>query len=165
MIRRHFLQRGAALLGALSAAPLLAETGWKESATLPDLSAFGLEGTLPKTKDKVLYLDFWASWCGPCKTSFPVLNAWQKKYDSRGLVILGVSVDESAAAMQAFLKKTPASFPVVRDAAHKLVGVANVSTMPTSILVDRKGVIRLVHGGFRAKDETTLAAHIEKLLG
>lgn len=165
MIRRHFLQRSAALLGAFSAAPLLAESGWKESSTLPDLATFGLEGSLPKTKDKVLYLDFWASWCGPCKTSFPVLNAWHQKYSSRGLIILGISVDESAAAMQAFLKKTPAAFTVVRDAAHKLVAVANVSTMPTSILVDRKGVIRLVHSGFRAKDEATLAAHIEKLLG
>lgn len=132
---------------------------------MPDLGAFGLEGTLPKLKGKVVYLDFWASWCAPCKASFPVLDGWQTEFAKKGFTVLGINVDETAAAMQAFLKKTPVSFPVVRDAAQKLVAAANVSTMPTSFLIDKQGVIQLVHKGFRAKDAAEIQAKISALLG
>lgn len=164
--RRLFLQKTttatlAALAGAI--APAFA-AGWKESAALPALGSFGLEGTVPNLKGKVVYLDFWASWCAPCKASFPILDKWQKELGPKGFTVLAVSVDEKATEMQAFLKRTPVSFPVVRDAAHSLVTAANVNTMPTSFLIDRKGVIQLVHSGFHAKDEAMLAAKINTLL-
>lgn len=165
MNRRHFLLQSAALLAAGSATPLLAAPAWKENSSLPDLSTFGLEGTLPKLKGKVVYLDFWASWCAPCKASFPVINGWHQKLAKRGFLVLGVNVDETDAAMQAFLKKTPVAFPVVRDAAQKLVAAANVSTMPTSFIIDKEGVIRKVHTGFRDKDADELLAKINALLG
>lgn len=165
MNRRHFLYQ-TAVLGCCAAIPSLqAASGWQAKSALPDLSGFGLEGTLPKLKGKVVYLDFWASWCGPCKASFPVLNGWHQKYADKGLVVLGVNVDDTAAAMQEFFKKTSAAFPVVRDAAKKLVAAANVSTMPTSFLIDKSGVIQLVHSGFRAKDEAALLFQITTLLG
>jgi thiol-disulfide isomerase/thioredoxin len=166
MKRRHFIQRSAtAAITAMVAgiSPTLF-AGWKEKAKMPALSGFGLEGNIPKTEGKVIYLDFWASWCAPCKASFPVLAAWHQKYAAKGFMVLGVNVDEEAAAMQAFLKKNITGFPTVRDAAHKLVAAADVKTMPTSFLIDRKGVIRLVHSGFRAKDEAVLTSQIEGLL-
>lgn len=166
MKRRSFIHRATALLGGLGCAlstPVFA--AWKQGASLPDLSAFGLEGALPRLKGKVVYLDFWASWCAPCKASFPVLDGWQQQYAAKGFTVLAVSVDETAAAMQTFLKKNSVTFPVVRDAAHKLVAAADVSTMPSSFIIDRKGIIRHAHTGFRAKDAATLAAHITTLLG
>ena len=167
MKRRTFLNRAVALVGGLGSAisTSVFAAGWKEGASLPDLSSFGLEGALPKIKGKVVYLDFWASWCAPCKASFPVINGWHQQFASKGFMVLGVNVDETSEAMQTFLKKNTVSFPVVRDAGQKLVAAANVSTMPSSFIIDRKGVIRHVHTGFHAKDASNLSAKITALLG
>lgn len=166
MNRRIFIRNCAKLFGALACASTsLYAAGWKGGESLPNLDTFGLEGSLPSLKGKVVYLDFWASWCAPCKASFPVLGKWHQQFGAKGFLVLGVSVDEVAAEMQAFLKKTPVPFPTVRDAAHKLVAVADVKSMPTSFLIDRKGMIRHVHNGFHAKDEAFLAGKIAALLG
>lgn len=142
----------------------LCSAQWKSGDTVPNLNSFGLEGSVPSLKGKVVYLDFWASWCVPCKVSFPILSKWQKQYGSADFVVLGVSVDEKASDMQAFLKRTQAAFATVRDSQHKLVAVAQGATMPTGFLIDRKGKIREVHNGFRAKDEQPLQKQIEALL-
>ena len=167
MNRKNFIQRTAALCSSIIATtstPLFA-AGWKEGARLPDLGSFGLEGTLPKLAGKVVYLDFWASWCAPCKASFPVINRWHQELGPRGFVVLGVNIDETQADMQTFLKKNVVQFPVVRDAAHKLVAAADVSTMPSSFMIDRQGVIRHAHSGFHAKEEPKLLAQLNALLG
>ena len=142
----------------LSAAP------WKQGEPLPNLAQYGLEGKLPDLKGKVVYLDFWASWCGPCKASFPVLDRWQRTLGPKGLIVVGISVDEGAAAAEKFVRAAGIAFPTLRDGAHKLVAAADVSAMPTSFLIDRKGVIRVVHHGFRNGDEAALSAQIEALL-
>ena len=160
MTRRNLILSAAALM----ASPLYAASGWREGDALPDLKQFGLTGSLPSLKGKVVYLDFWASWCGPCKASFPVLNGWHQELSSKGLVLLGVNVDEDDATMNTFLKKTAVSFPSVRDAAQSLVAAANVSTMPTSFIIDRQGIIRHVHNGFHKKDATSVLAQIQALL-
>lgn len=165
MNRRHFLfKTSTALFAAFAACSSRASAGWREGAALPGLGQFGLEGGVPNLKGKVVYLDFWASWCAPCKASFPVLNKWQQQFAGRGFTVLAVSVDETAEAMKGFLAKTKASFPVVRDAGGKLVAAADVSTMPTSFIIDRAGLIRHMHKGFRSRDEAALAARITALL-
>ncbi len=149
------------------AAPAAAATptkGWTKGATAPSLSGYGLTGSIPSTKGKVVYLDFWASWCGPCKKSFPTLEKWHQAYNSQGLVVLGISVDEKPADMEAFLKKQAVNFPQLHDAAQKLVAAAGADTMPTSILIDRKGQVHLIHKGFKASDEAALQKSIEALL-
>lgn len=162
MKRRTLLQSLALLLTTgLSRA---GTAGFAQGTKLPDLSTFGLEGALPSLKGKVVYLDFWASWCVPCKASFPVLNGWQKEFAGKNFTVLAVSVDENAADMGKFLKKNAVDFPVVRDASQKLVAAANASTMPTSFLIDRKGVVRLVHSGFRAGDADALHRTITQLV-
>ena len=166
MHRRTFLTRSALSLAAYAASiPSAHAAGWKAGMALPALNQFGLEGSLPNLKGKVVYLDFWASWCGPCKISFPILNRWQETLGPKGFTVLGVSVDETAAAMQGFVAKTHVGFPIVRDAAHKLVEVADAGTMPTAFLIDRAGTIRYVHSGFRQQDEAELAQKINGLLG
>lgn len=138
----------------------------KEGDPFPDLSGFGLEGAMPtELKGKVILLDFWASWCGPCKESFPVLEELHKKYAASGLVVLGVNVDDKAKAADDFLKRRPVSFPIVRDVSKRLVSAVDIETMPTSFLIDRQGKIKGVHKGFRgAETKRAYVKEIEELL-
>lgn len=156
----------AVLCGALLCA-LTAAAALKTGDPAPDLAAFNLEGKLPEgLKDKVVLLDFWASWCDPCRDSFPVMDALQKQYGPRGFVIIAVNVDEKKADMEEFLKKNPVTFNVVRDAKQKLVEKAGIATMPTSILIDRAGKVRFVHSGFRGVEtRRKYESEIESLLG
>ena len=147
------LSRFLSVLAAFSLMPLACfAAGLKVGDSLPNLSTYGLEGKLPDNlKGKVVILDFWASWCAPCKQSFPVMDKLYKDNSGRGLGIVAVSVDEKVSDMEKFLKKTPVTFPVVHDAAHKLVKETDVSTMPTSFIIDRSGKVRFAHAGYQGK--------------
>lgn len=143
------------------------EKGVKVGDAFPELSSFGLEGNLPADlKGKVVLVDFWASWCGPCKESFPAMEELHQKYAAKGLVILAVNVDEDVAAMKDFLKDHPATFTIVRDARKKLVGLANISSMPSSIVVGKDGKVVAMHKGFHGKETTKqYAKEFDELLG
>lgn len=103
---------------------------------------------LSRYQGKVVYLDFWASWCVPCRKSFPWLNELAKKYPD-DLVVVGVNVDTTRADADRFLKKYPASFPLVFDPQGKLAAEYKLEGMPSSVLVDRKGKVAHRHVGFR----------------
>jgi thiol-disulfide isomerase/thioredoxin len=135
-------------------------------SSLPKLSSLLPGASLPSTSGKVVLVDFWASWCAPCKASFPAMSRLQAKYGSRGLVIIGIGVDEDAAKYQAFVAKNKPGFALVHDAQQKAAAFFNPPTMPTSYLVDRSGKIRYIHQGFRgAKTEAEYVREIESLLG
>ncbi len=168
-LRNPGLTAATVLLAATAMlAPLrtgAAPTAAKAGQRMPALRTLGLEGSVPAIEGKVILVDFWASWCGPCKKSFPELEALHKAFRDRGLVVLGVNVDRKASDMEAFLKSQQVTFPVVRDAGHTFVGAMGVASMPTSLLVDRKGVIRSIHSGFRGEETVKeLRAEIQKLL-
>jgi thiol-disulfide isomerase/thioredoxin len=150
--RERFAWRFSFLLVAALAGSTFAGS-IKPGEAFPDLAGFKLEGKLPEvTRGKVVLVDFWASWCEPCKQSFPVMEELHKRYAERGLVIIAVNVDENRPDMEAFLKKNAATFVVLRDASQKLVEKAGIATMPSSFLIDREGKVRFAHTGFRGTE-------------
>lgn len=136
-------------LGLALSAPAFAEV--KTGQTFPDLAGAGLEGSLPECKGQVVLVDFWATWCSPCKASFPAYSQLQRELAPRGFVLLAVSVDKSAALYADFLKEFNPAFPTVRDGSRKLITQVKVPAMPTSYLIDRKGVVRSMHHGFHGE--------------
>ena len=132
----------------------------------PSLSAANLEGdAIPATEGKVVLVDFWASWCAPCKTSFPAYAKLDADYTARGLVIVAVSVDENPAAYAAFVKKLKPPFVTLRDKTQQLVRDVKVPGMPTCYLIGRDGRVQLVHQGYRGSEsDRQIRRAIDKLL-
>ena len=149
------------LLGAFLAvaAPL------KEGDAFPDLTQFGLEGTVPDIHGKVVIVDFFASWCHPCQESFPVMQELHQKYAGKGLIIIAINLDKNKADMDDFLKTHPASFVILRDAGNKLVSQVKIPTMPSSFLLDRTGKVHAFNRGFKGEEtRTKYTEEIEALL-
>jgi len=113
---------------------------------------------------KVRYVDFWASWCGPCADSFPFLNQLHGELAGRGVEIIGVNLDENHDDAVAFLEKTPAQFTIVEDKQAQCPARFGVKAMPSSYLIDRHGQIRHVHLGFNEVDKDELRAKVQALL-
>ncbi len=134
------------------------------SFLLPVMVAAEAKLDLEKHKGQVVYLDFWASWCVPCKKSFPWMAQMQEKYRDRGLRIIAVNLDENSADADAFLQKFPVSFTVIRDPEGKLAEKYQVEGMPTALLFDAGGKLVGRHIGFRNGEKTAYEEAIVKLL-
>jgi len=119
---------------------------------------------LASLRGKVVLLDFWASWCEPCRHSFPWLNEMQTKYADRGLVIIGVNVDREHADAERFLREIPATFRIVYDPAGALASRYDVPGMPSSYVLDAKGDVVGRHIGFRNALRAEREAELQKLL-
>jgi len=151
-----------ALSSGLGTLPALAADKLKVGDPFPDLAQYQLEGPLPEPwKGKVVLVDFWASWCGPCKASFPVMEELFNQYGKDGLLIIAVNLDDKREKMDAFLKEHPVSFLTVRDATKKLVGAVNIKSMPSSFILDRDGRIVALHNGFHG--EETKKQYVQQL--
>ena len=120
---------------------------------------------LSKYRGKVVYLDFWASWCEPCKRSFPWMNELQTLYGEDGFEIIAVNLDTSRKDAEAFLKQMPANFDIAFDKSGKTAEAYNLKAMPSSFLIDRKG--QLVHKslGYRVEEKKIVEKKIQKLVG
>jgi len=115
-------------------------------------------------RGKVLYVDFWASWCVPCRTSMPALETLYGKYKDRGFVVVGVNKDDRWTDAERFLQKYPATFPMASDTDEKVVKAFAVPAMPSGYLIDRRGTVRQVHTGFTAQTAEALDKQIDQLL-
>jgi thiol-disulfide isomerase/thioredoxin len=111
----------------------------KSQQKVTDLAAY---------RGQVIYLDFWASWCGPCIKSFPWMNAMQTKYANMGFKVISINLDEDLKDAKRFLKQYPANFEVFYDPDGQIAEQLNVSGMPTSIIIDRAGRVHSQHVGF-----------------
>lgn len=154
----------AALLCAALAAPANAlEAG----DTAPEFSAPGLSGgtvSLSSYRGKVVYLDFWASWCAPCAQALPALDRLRQEFKPGDFQVIAVNVDRKPSAAKAFLRKRPVGYPSALDPEGSLPERFGVESMPTSFLIDRDGVVRHVQRGFRESDVADLRAQIRKLV-
>lgn len=113
---------------------------------------------LKKYEGQVVVLDFWASWCAPCRRSFPWLNAMHAKYSSQGLVIIGVNVDNDPAAAATFLEEFPAEFQIYYDTDAVLARQYDIQGMPSSVVIGRDGEIADTHIGFKVKRQNEYEA-------
>ncbi|MBK6686518.1 MAG: TlpA family protein disulfide reductase [Deltaproteobacteria bacterium] len=129
--------------------------------SLPD--SHGDTVDLKSYRGRPVILDFWASWCEPCKTAMPFFDELQAKYGDQ-LVVIGVSVDEHQEAMKAALAQRPVRFLIVHDQKGSLAQQLEVTTMPSTYLVGRDGVVRKVHRGFVPSDQEGLEAEVQALL-
>lgn len=134
------------------------------AVSLPNLSVAG-EASLESLRGKVVYVDFWASWCGPCRVSFPQLEQLRNELGPKGFEVLAINVDEVEADARQFLSEVPVSYLVVRDAEGITPQTFGILGMPTGYLIDRKGIVREIHQGFRKSDGEKLRTAIVALLG
>jgi len=139
----------------------------EEGTRAPQFRAESFDGdavSIRAHRGKVVIVDFWASWCEPCGDAMPVLDRIYRRYKEHGLVVIGVSVDERARNARGFLRRNRVTFPVVHDADHSVAERYSPPTMPSTYVIDRRGVIRHVHAGFRNGDARRLEAEIRDLL-
>lgn len=159
--QRAFLG-GLLAAAACLAAPLAAVAG--ESPTLTLHRMDGRPFSLQSLKGKVVVLDFWASWCVPCRTSFPFFDALQRKDAARGLDVVGLTLEESDESIAAFLDAIPVDFSIVRDPSGKAGEAFGVVAMPTTFLIDRDGRVAARFEGGDKQTHAKLEAAVETLL-
>jgi thiol-disulfide isomerase/thioredoxin len=119
---------------------------------------------LDALRGRVVYVDFWASWCGPCRRSFPWMNEMQQKYGARGFTVVGINVDKKRADAERFLQQTPAAFTIVFDAAGATPAAYAVKGMPSSYLIDAQGNVAAAEVGFFDDRKAGLEERIRALL-
>jgi len=175
MNRRDVL-RSFLAVGGLAAAPgvasLLTPTvahALDVGARAPEIGLAALaNGTgqidLASLRGQVFVVDFWASWCAPCADEMPVLERLYAQHRAAGFSVIGVSQDSAAGNVTQFLQRIPVSFPVVLDNAHAVAGRYSPPRMPTSYIVDRRGIVRHVHAGFRSADAGPMTSEIAALV-
>ena len=157
----------AGLLAAVVASPPVAAL--EPGARAPAVEAAPLQPgparvSLERLRGRVVYVDFWASWCTPCRISMPVLDALARRHAARGFAVVGVNKDASVADADRFLRRVPVGFTLVSDIDDRIARAFGVRAMPSGYLLDRRGVVRHVHRGFTSDTAAVLEREVLELL-
>lgn len=163
-----FMKKVTAKIAALLLTTLLGVTAQALEVNQP-APLFSLPGVqaavdLSSFKGQTVYLDFWASWCGPCKQSFPWMNEMQTKYSSKGLRVVAVNVDQRHADATLFLKDNPTNFTVAFDANGQTPKNYAIRGMPTSVLIGPDGKVLSIHNGFKEEQRDEMEKQIKQAL-
>ena len=137
------------------------------NALAPDFTLRGADGRnvrLDELRGQVVLVNFWATWCGPCREEMPRLESLYEKYRKSGFVLLGVNVDDDPRNAMGVAQKLKVSFPVLLDTDKSVSRLYDLGTMPSTVLIDRDGRVRYVHRGYRGGVETEYDAQIRGLL-
>jgi thiol-disulfide isomerase/thioredoxin len=133
----------------------------------PDFTLKSTQGDnlrLSEHRGEVILLNFWASWCGPCRQEMPLLNSINDRYSKLGFSVIGVNVDKDSALASKLLKDIPVGFPVLLDNLSMVSATYDVSAMPTTVLIDRDGNMRYIHKGYKPGLEMTYEQQIKELI-
>lgn len=137
------------------------------STAAPDFTLKSNSGSnlrLQEYRGQVVLVNFWASWCGPCRTELPALNALQTQFQDLGFTVLGVNVDQQKGEADKLLQQIPVNFPVLYDSENKVSEMYNVVAMPTTVIVDKNGNVRHLHRSYKPGYEDKYAAQIKELI-
>ena len=166
---KNYLSNLARLSVALLTAHLLVTAA--NAATLdkaaPDFTLKSLQGKnlkLSEMSGNVVLLNFWASWCGPCRQEMPLLNDLHNKYEPLGFTVIGVNVEQETELARSFIANSPVDFPILLDSSNKVSQLYDVIAMPTTVLIDREGKMRYLHKGYQAGDEKIYQKMVKKLI-
>jgi len=130
--------------------------------SLPTMDGQSL--ALEDLKGQVVMINFWATWCGPCRKEMPLLDALYKRYSKLGFTLVGVNVEEDSSGAGGYLEETPVTFPILFDSQNKVSELYDVNAMPTTVLVDRQGNMRFLHKGYKPGDEDDYQNWIRTLI-
>lgn len=128
------------------------------------MSRSGEQVSLEDLKGQVVMINFWATWCGPCRREMPHLEALHQRYSNLGFTLLGINVEDDTRGVEKFLRETPVSFEVLYDPTNKVSALYDVIAMPSTVMVDREGNLRFMHHGYQAGFEHEYQAQIRALL-
>jgi peroxiredoxin len=152
---------------ALLTATLPAQAAVVPQSTAPDFTLKSNAGNnlrLQEQRGQVVLVNFWASWCGPCKLEMPHLNRLHDKYRASGVLLLGVNIDEDPRTAQAATAKLGVKFPVLLDSDRAVSRLYDMGSMPATVLIDRDGRVRFLHRGYREGMEDDYERQIRELV-
>jgi thiol-disulfide isomerase/thioredoxin len=136
-----------------------------QAKVLPDKTAKEqLDTLIAKHIGEVIYVDFWASWCGPCRKSFPWMNEMQSRFQSKGFTVISINVDTEKKLAKTFLIRNPANFAVVYDPKGELARFFKIQGMPSSLIINKEGEIKYAHSGFFTEKTSQYEQDIQQLL-
>ena len=153
------------LFGISAASAWASTVKLKEAA--PDFTLRTLDGPnlrLEEYRGQVVLINFWASWCGPCRQEMPILDRLHQRYEDTGFAVLGVNVEGEDAPAKKIVDKTNVTFPVLIDEGQKVSELYDLEAMPSTVVVDRNGVVRYVHRGYKPGDEAKYVEVVKKLI-
>lgn len=154
----------ALLVAALVSLPALAVAPQGSAPTFKLESMAGKPVALEDLKGQVVMINFWASWCGPCRQEMPLLDKLYARYKPMGFTLLGVNVEPDSSLAAGFLEKTPVTFPILFDTRSEVSKLYKVAGMPSTAIIDRKGNLRWVHKGYKPGDENAYLDQIRALI-
>jgi len=154
---------------ALALVPALAWSGasLQTGAPAPGFelkSNSGKPVSLADLKGQIVLVNFWASWCGPCRQEMPILEQLNHQYHNKGVALIGVNVEPDTDAATAWLKATPFTFPILYDVDSKVSKLYEVQGMPNTVILDRKGIVRYIHRGYSPGAENEYLDQIRALI-
>jgi len=124
----------------------------------------GGEVSLSELRGEVVMINFWATWCGPCREEMPHLEALHQRYQDLGFTLLGVNVEQDSRLSDKFLAETPVTFDILFDPENRVSELYDVIAMPSTVLVDREGNLRFIHHGYKAGYESEYQSQVRALL-